>query len=57
LEPFILILCLRRADRDLAKSGLALMRHKNNGKIAKGLALCRGVQGSRAPLAGFRAEP
>src|SRR5258708_5964697 len=55
LEPFILGGWERRADRDLARSGLALLSHPPNGQIAKGLALCWGP--GAKPLAGSRAEP
>jgi hypothetical protein len=56
LEPFILIVSLRRAYMDFSRSRLALLRDTINGQIAKRRALCWRSR-RQSLLVGSRAKP
>jgi hypothetical protein len=54
LEPFILVLSLRRANADFDRALSALLRDTTNGRIAKAMPLLE-VQEAKPP-GGFKGE-
>ena len=54
MEPFILVVSLRRSDGDLSNTVSALLRDTTNGQIAKAMPLLE-VQ-EATPPGGFKGE-